>query len=148
MKCRSCGDTRLDRVLRKKELTFALCRRCGLFQLMRTSTQEVDINEMLATIAQTIQPDTAIEGLYLPSIIRNKRHDLLTIDTPFYFTMLSLQRALLRHRLEIAAADVLDNTFRALLKPVSGLRKMRLDEMEMGVENRNTYLLFALKLRE
>lgn len=144
--CRSCkGKT--EEVLKKAELIFVLCRECGLLQLKQESSKEFDIDAVLQNVALHITEDSTLEGLYLPAIIEKRRIDLFTIDTPVYFTLLSLQRALLRNGLEMIDADVQDVTFRVAFKKLSRLKEMRMKEKQKKFQNKNTYLLFSLAIR-
>lgn len=143
--CRICKG-KVDEVMQKKDLIFVLCKDCGLFQLKQLSPSEVDFNHSFAQLAKDLPDDATLEGLYLPSILKNKRPDLLTIDTPVYFTILSLQRALTPHRLEIYIADIQENIFRAGIRHVSSLKRMRLDETDMKMRSKNTYLLFSFTI--
>jgi len=144
--CRSCKG-RLDEVLQKKDLVFVLCRECGLFQLKQESPNEFDINTSLQELGSVSTDDLTLEGLYLPSIIKHKRTDLLTQDTPVYFTLLSLQKALIRNGFEMIDADIQEMTFRVVFKPVDRLKWLRMRESGMKLRNKNTYLLFSLNFR-
>lgn len=110
-------------------------------------------NAFVADLAKALHPQglLIIQQNYLGSMIQNMAFDNIVHEHLEYYSLTSLSRLLNRHGLDVV--DVYQNSinggsFRAYVKHMDNVKKMRINEKSMKLNNKMTYFLFGMRVKQ
>lgn len=112
-----------------------------------------DPNSFVSDLQKCLAPNgvIVIQQNYLATMLENLAYDNIVHEHLEYYSLTSLTRLLNRHGLDVV--DVYQNSinggsFKAYVKHMDNVKKMRYNERAMRLNSKNTYFLFALKVKQ
>ena len=111
-----------------------------------------DPSSFVRDLVSILDPDgiLIIQQNYLLGMIQQNAFDNICHEHLEYYSLTSLTRLLNRYGLDVVDAEMNDlngGSFRVYVKHMNTVKKMRIMEQKMKLNNRSTYLLFAMKVQ-
>lgn len=140
MKCRSCqGKTKDLFTFGGNPPDLVMCTTCTLVQLKERGEPLVIDN---------FGDYKEFSVMYIGSILENEDFDIITSDTPVYFSLYSLEYFLRLHDYQITYVKAKGIWLHVSVRHVDSVIKLREKEEQMKLDKWGTYFLFALKHRK
>lgn len=110
-------------------------------------------NKFVVDLAESLNEDgiLVIEQNYLVRMLQNNAFDNIVHEHLEYYSLTSLEHLLNRHGLEVFDVEetsINGGAFRAYVRHMSNVDKMRLYESRLKLNNKFTYMLFDLRIRD
>jgi SAM-dependent methyltransferase len=111
-----------------------------------------DPNKFVSDIVNILDKDglLVIQQNYLVTMLKNLSFDNICHEHLEFYSITSLEKLLNAHGLEIEEAEVNDlngGSFRVYVKHMETLKKLRLLEKKMKLDNQWTYITFAMQVK-
>lgn len=112
-----------------------------------------DPNLFVADLEKALAEDgiLLIQQNYLVGMLQQNAVDNIVHEHLEYYSISSLSRLLNRHGLDIYKSEINDingGSFLVFVKHMDTLKKMRLMEQKIRLNNKNTYFLFSLRVKQ
>lgn len=112
-----------------------------------------DPNTFVSDMVELLAPDgiIVIQQNYLVGMLRRNAFDNIVHEHLEYYTLTSLEKLLNKHGLEVFDVETNETnggSFRTYVRHMDPVKKMRLAERKMKLDNEWTYYLFALEVKQ
>ena len=111
-----------------------------------------DPNKFVSDIVRVLDNDGiwVIQQNYVGSMLSQMAFDNICHEHLEYYSLASLEKLLNRHGLEVfdvQMSDINGGSFRTFVRHMDNVKKLRIMERKMKLDNQWTYLLFAMKVK-
>ena len=143
MTCRLCEGSRLVELFESDGVTLVLCQDCDLVQNSKLLEGELNLHDTFSQINE----EATYRGDYLGGIIEHLDYKVLNPNKSVYFSLTSLSRLLALHGLEASDVTIDGSSFAVSIRPMPLVKQVRMKEQRQKLNNKSTYLLFAMKVK-
>ena len=112
-----------------------------------------DPNAFVHDLAEILDPEgiLVIQQNYLGSMISQMAVDNICHEHLEYYTLTSLEKLINRHGLEVVDVQMIEingGSFRTFVKHMDNIKKFRMIERKMKLDNQWTYIMFGMKAKQ
>lgn len=129
-----------------------LCSDCSLVQyrFFTEGEKEKTLDLFIEEIHKYLEIHTIyrFEQNYIVNILTKNAYHLIVPDQAVYFSVTSLSQLLNLNQLELADIKMLNDKITFYIKSMSNIKKVRLLEKKMQLQNTWTYFLFSMRVNQ